>query len=526
MIARAESLYTLPAVAMEVIRLTDTPDIDTRALKECIEQDPALAAKVLRVVNSSLFGLSGNVENLTQAIALLGTGPLKLLVLGFSLPDNLLKEIDVQQLRAYWRGALTRAVAARQLAERLWELPGDDAFLVALLQDIGLLVLLQQLGNPYAKFLSQVRAEKQDLLLLERESLGFDHRALTATLLKKWKLPKLYTDSIEQSPAARNTVGSDKMTQVVPQVLRLAALVVELVDGHRLCVLPELLESGQRYGGLDKDSLHELVAELEPQVDQLAGVLQVDLGDGGNYEQVLASAHQQLAIVAEQAAGELLASETLQCEEILEESQELARAMQRFTGPPTARSQPAGERADSPALATPRPRGRTLIASPEVARDKLGQQVAKIVAGCRADRQALSLMRVEGHIDPSAGALPEGALREIHAGTRLKNLLEQLRNMTEAGVGEILRLERHSFAWILPNHDRHEAVALAQRAIAKLASEVSAESSTHADLKIGVAALANVPKSFDAERLIDAANNCLAAALASGGDTIKSIEVY
>src|SRR3989304_1721549 len=88
-VERARQLYSLPAGAAQVIELTERPNVDVPALKECIENDPALCAKVLRVVNSSLFGLSRNVSDLGQALALLGTKPLKLLVLGFSLPEPL-----------------------------------------------------------------------------------------------------------------------------------------------------------------------------------------------------------------------------------------------------------------------------------------------------------------------------------------------------------------------------------------------------------------------------------------------------
>ena len=53
--ARSGQLYSLPGVAMEVLQLTRDPQVDTRALKECIENDPAITGRVLRVVNSSLF---------------------------------------------------------------------------------------------------------------------------------------------------------------------------------------------------------------------------------------------------------------------------------------------------------------------------------------------------------------------------------------------------------------------------------------------------------------------------------------
>src|SRR5687768_15634427 len=82
---RCGRLYSLPVVAMRVLELTTSPTVNVKALKDCIENDPALTSKVLRVVNSSLFGLSREVTNLNQALALLGTTPLKLLVLGFSL---------------------------------------------------------------------------------------------------------------------------------------------------------------------------------------------------------------------------------------------------------------------------------------------------------------------------------------------------------------------------------------------------------------------------------------------------------
>ena len=103
LVGRAEQLYSLPAVAMEVLQLTDNPQVDTRALKECIENDPALTGKILRVVNSSLFGLSREVSDLNQALALLGTKPLKLLVLGFSLPSGLYAGIEARTLGRYWR---------------------------------------------------------------------------------------------------------------------------------------------------------------------------------------------------------------------------------------------------------------------------------------------------------------------------------------------------------------------------------------------------------------------------------------
>ena len=73
--------------------------------------------------------------------------------------------------------------------EQLWHQSGDEPFIAGLLQDIGILVLLRELGEPYAKFLTGVIDEKCDLASLEQDTLGFDHNQLSAALLAQWQLP-------------------------------------------------------------------------------------------------------------------------------------------------------------------------------------------------------------------------------------------------------------------------------------------------------------------------------------------------
>src|SRR5690606_1118285 len=118
LVACSRELYTLPRVAMEVLELTDRPNVDIPALRKCVEHDPALTTKVLRVVNSSLFGLPRQVTDLNHALTLLGVKPLKMLVLGFSLPPDLFAGLQAEVLQQYWRRSIIKAVAAREIARR------------------------------------------------------------------------------------------------------------------------------------------------------------------------------------------------------------------------------------------------------------------------------------------------------------------------------------------------------------------------------------------------------------------------
>ncbi len=146
-IARTQSLYSLPGVTAQVLELTRTTQIDTAELKRCIEQDPALAVKLLRVVNSSLFGLSRTVVDLQQAMNVLGINPLRMLVLGFSLPERLFLFVNRDIMSRYWHRTLLKATIARQLSKMVKTIISgneDDAFIAGLVGDIGLLVMLQE----------------------------------------------------------------------------------------------------------------------------------------------------------------------------------------------------------------------------------------------------------------------------------------------------------------------------------------------------------------------------------------------
>ncbi len=261
LVAKAEQLYSLPTVAMEVLQLTDNPQVDTRALKECIENDPALTGKILRVVNSSLFGLSRVISDLNQALAFLGTKPLKLLVLGFSLPSGLYAGIEFRTLGWHWRHTLTKAVAARELSERLWHVPGDDAFIVGLLQDIGLLLLVQQLGEPFTRFLDRVVASHMDLAAMELGALGFVHAELSSRLLERWRLPENLVAAVA-ADAQKLPADVTASQAALPRILRLAELVAQLLADGQTAALKELLDFGRDYRNAPADALESLLHDV------------------------------------------------------------------------------------------------------------------------------------------------------------------------------------------------------------------------------------------------------------------------
>ena len=131
-------------------------DVDIAEIARTISRDPALSTKILRTVNSSFYARSQHVSTISHALVILGLQSVKTLVLGFSLVTNLqkgkekgFKHID------YWRRSIYSATAARTIASKINLVQQEEAFLAALLKDIGMLILDQVLGAEYGEINSR-----------------------------------------------------------------------------------------------------------------------------------------------------------------------------------------------------------------------------------------------------------------------------------------------------------------------------------------------------------------------------------
>jgi diguanylate cyclase (GGDEF)-like protein len=540
-IRRAHQLYSLPAVAVEVLELTAGATVDARALKLCLEKDPALTSKVLRVVNSSLFGLSGHVADLNQALALLGTKPLKMLVLGFSLPQQLFTNLARRHLERFWRDALTRAVACRQFSERFWGLRGDEPFIAGLLMDIGILALIQQLGRPYLEFLDLVSERREDLATLEFQTLGFDHTQLSARLLQHWSLPKSLVVAVATSRSAPGH-GPISTRGVVTQILYLADCVVQLVAQRRIAVLPDLLEAGRTSCGLTRDQLVEFVARLEENVARLGDVLAIELPGDLHYQDLLMEAHVRLSCEAEAYVSgtvDRMPSEVHDTISLSSESMRLAECAAKLArqhgnrrGQATRRAtvRRATDAETGPGNASwddgLSPNSKDSRVDVGVAEDdvrELENRLRHVAADCRARRCELSLLLVEvDHIHNWLAAVGPEAADHLIAPIELA-----CGRIDQPGM-DVLRVGQGRLAMVLPDCDRRFAVEFA-RCLKKSVQDADAaqrgEDERRFTLSVGAATAPVPPKNFNVLELIDHAEQCLYAAQASGGNAVKSIEI-
>ncbi|HUY92148.1 MAG TPA: HDOD domain-containing protein [Pirellulales bacterium] len=551
LLQQSSQLYSLPGVAIQVLELTKNPQVDLAQLKACIERDPALTTKVLRVVNSSLFGLARRVSDLNQALALLGAKPLKLLVLGFSLPDPLFTNIAGDVLTRYWKHTLTRAVAAREISERIWRLPGDDVFIAALLKDLGRLVLIQGLGRPYVDFLHKADHGSQPLRRLERRAIGFDHVQLTAGVLTQWGLPESLIEAVSSPDDLAELESLPPGAQAGPQILYFAELLAQLLADEETEALAEVLATGRRHHKLTDPQLASLAAGLSKTVGQLAEVLSLELPGGLVYTEVLARAYQQLSLAAADAAVDLAAARRqaqavqfdglMSSEEVRTLSATAAGLLKRRD---SAEAVPA-PRAERAVAADATPASRTpatplFAAAKTTARSARVQTAAAVeaadaendvdpgllgrlsvaAAACRQARCDLSLLLVE--ID----RYEELVFSEGELGAReVWRTLEAACQSLDHPGAYWLQIKEACLALVLPDCDRRGAVELGNELLRQVRNAAGAGMFS-ATISVAACTAAVPPRNFLPRGLVQRAERCLYAAHASGGNCLKSIEIY
>lgn len=193
-------LPALPDIVMRILRETENQDVSTHSIEKLLGSDQALASKVLRVVNSAYYGLSGQVTSLNQAIMILGMPQVRNLVLSVSAISTMKPKSPRQQetLKLFWLHAFGTAAATQIIAQqkRMKVNDMEALFLGGLLHDIGRLFLYSMFTQTYDQVLKYAQDKQVPVLTAELKLLGLTHSQIGATMASTWKLPQGLVDMI------------------------------------------------------------------------------------------------------------------------------------------------------------------------------------------------------------------------------------------------------------------------------------------------------------------------------------------
>lgn len=187
---RVTEISSLPEVTTRIVELVEDPKSTAQDMHNIVKNDPALATKILKVVNSSFYGLPSQIASLDRAIVMLGLSAVKNIALAASL-SRLFRPGAISQrfaARDLWTHCISVGVCGRLLASASFG-QVEEVFVAGLVHDMGLLVEFQLFPRKLKDVADRCENAPHDFCEVERELIGADHQAFGAALSAKWKFP-------------------------------------------------------------------------------------------------------------------------------------------------------------------------------------------------------------------------------------------------------------------------------------------------------------------------------------------------
>ncbi len=267
-VTRDAKLISLPEAYLKLKAVLENPHYTVQQVAEAIGHDPALAARVLRLVNSPYFGLPTRIDNIPRAVSLLGTQQIHDLALATAVA-HVFRGIDpkLHDMAGFWSRSLFSALVAQQLARICRVQQAERLFVAGLLADLGHLILYQSIPRESLNAERRWQELARPLVEVEREMLGLDYARVGATLMRQWQLPEALVESTEFHPEPLRARHDPLATAVVHLAMLMAqARRLDIAFGEGLAQPhPESL----RRVGITVTGCVEIGQLMEPEMDNL-----------------------------------------------------------------------------------------------------------------------------------------------------------------------------------------------------------------------------------------------------------------
>jgi HD-like signal output (HDOD) protein len=279
-ISRSAAIPSMPLVATRCYEMSQDPLCSYDKIVELLSTDPGIAAEILRIANSAMFGLVRQVDSLKQAIALLGLTRVRDLVLMRYMVQSLnTAKTDPIDLSYFWRRCTGGAIVAGKLAATKAPRRRDEAFIAGLLADVGVVILTQALPSKYKPIAAQYRPLGGDAWKgQEREVLGVSHGQVSAMVLEAWSLPGAIVESVRHHHDPIDAIPTDSPARDIAPLIgaaqTIAGAISEASDPARAaahCV--EAMEGIK----LSPAVLVDALPSIESDIENLATALKVDV---------------------------------------------------------------------------------------------------------------------------------------------------------------------------------------------------------------------------------------------------------
>ena len=272
--SRVTEIGSLPEITTKIVAVVENPRSTAADMHDIVKNDPALATKILKVVNSAFYGLPSQIASLDRAIIMLGLSAVKNIALAASLARFFKGDWGSEHFvpTDLWRHCIAVGVCARSLAQRGRQAQADEYFVAGLVHDMGLLVEAQLFPDKFRALIDSCVATRQDFCRAEQEALGADHQTFGTALAAKWRFP----------PALRYGAGyhhdprplQPEFNRIVTLICVADTLCCQMQHGFYLTAHTQSVTPDMRaLIGVDEAGLAELQAGLADMVAEAEQIL-------------------------------------------------------------------------------------------------------------------------------------------------------------------------------------------------------------------------------------------------------------
>jgi diguanylate cyclase (GGDEF)-like protein len=285
-----KTLPSLPAVAVHVLRLCQRENFDIADVARAIGSDAQLSAKVVALVNSPLFAMRQEITTVSHALVLLGVNAVRTIALSFALVGDMrAHERNGFDYRSYWKRAIFASAAAQELARAAGLRHPEEAFLAALLQDVGKVALAQAAPDQYQAMAAEAPGDHDKLVALEKQAFGCDHAEVGRWLMTQWRFPETVRAAVGSShEPARWQRGTDPATETTVKVVALSGVLADM------WVTPEVGAAARHAKlrareivGLPEDRLVPLMRRMNKIVCEVAPLFNIVAGEADDLERIV-----------------------------------------------------------------------------------------------------------------------------------------------------------------------------------------------------------------------------------------------
>ena len=255
-----------PILYYQLREKLDDPNTSFEDLADIVKTDPALSARLLKIVNSAFYGFAEKVDSLNHALNIIGTDQLTDLALA-AIVTSKFQGIprDLINMETFWMHSIGCGIAARKIAELVPGVESDKVYLGGMLHDIGSLIIYKETPEEAKKILLRCKESGENLFKVEKEVFGYDHAEVGALLLTEWKLPERLVEVVKNHHQPGNSGDYLEETCIVA---RADALVYEMKIGSSgEPGVPELDPRVSEVVPVSDEEIEGLKEEIAEQID-------------------------------------------------------------------------------------------------------------------------------------------------------------------------------------------------------------------------------------------------------------------